>query len=160
MKKKLIIIQTHRIDLYVCIDCFSGQSLRGRSSSVTQNKNPKIKVSLVRPESLSLELYDEESGRKESNSGISAPRHHAPVLPDEITRELEILSQVDKERSNRIAKLEKWRKGVEEVLPECEGDEVEDAASKIKSIVLPESTESSVEGAFNLLILYISGFTN
>ena len=113
---------------------------------------------MVRPESLSLDLYDEESGRKESNSG-SAPRH-APVLPDEITRELEILSQVDKERSNRIAKLEKWRKRVEEVLPECEGDEVEDAASKIKSIVLPESTESSVEGAFNLLILYISGFNN
>ena len=110
--------------------------------------NPKIKISLVRPESLSLDLEDEEPGSLRRKEPI-IQRHHAQVLPDEITRELESLSHVDKERTSRIAKLEKWRKGVEDVLPaEAEVDEIEEQASKLKNNVLPESAESSVEGSF------------
>ena len=115
--------------------------------------NPKIKVSLVRPESLSLDLEDEEPGSLRKKESI-IPRHHAQVLPDEITRELESLSHVDKERTSRIAKLEKWRKGVEDVLPvEPEVDEIEEQASKVKNNVLPESAESSVEGSFMYIFL-------
>ena len=84
------------------------------------------------------------------------PRHHAQVLPDEITRELESLSHVDKERTSRIAKLEKWRKGVEDVLPvEAEVDEIEEQASKVKNNVLPESAESSVEGLLIIIFCLI-----
>lgn len=117
--------------------------------------NPKIKVSLVRPESLSLDLEDEEPGSLRRKEPI-IPRHHAQVLPDEITRELESLSHVDKERTSRIAKLEKWRKGVEDVLPvEAEVDEMEEQASKVKNNVLPESAESSVEGLFIIIFCLI-----
>ena len=117
--------------------------------------NPKIKVSLVRPESLSLDLEDEEPGSLRRKEPI-IPRHHAQVLPDEITRELESLSHVDKERTSRIAKLEKWRKGVEDVLPvEAEVDEIEEQASKVKNNVLPESAESSVEGLFIIIFCLI-----
>ena len=117
--------------------------------------NPKIKVSLVRPESLSLDLEDEEPGSLRRKEPI-IPRHHAQVLPDEITRELESLSHVDKERTSRIAKLEKWRKGVEDVLPvEAEVDEIEEQASKVKNNVLPESAESSVEGLLIIIFCLI-----
>jgi len=127
-----------------------GHSLRKKENPALK-PNPKIKVSLVRPESLSLDLEDEEPGSLRRKEPI-IPRHHAQVLPDEITRELESLSHVDKERTSRIAKLEKWRKGVEDVLPvEAEVDEIEEQASKVKNNVLPESAESSVEG------IYISG---
>ena len=132
---------------YKPILLFSGHSLRKKENPALK-PNPKIKVSLVRPESLSLDLEDEESGSLRRKEPI-IPRHHAQVLPDEITRELENLSHVDKERTSRIAKLEKWRKGVEDVLPvEPEVDEIEEQASKVKNNVLPESAESSVEGSF------------
>ena len=72
------------------------------------------------------------------------------ILPDEITRELEALSQVDDDRSSRIAKLEKLRRKGE--FDSDEEDHHADAATSKpepvpKTQVLhPESTESSVEG--------------
>ena len=141
-----------RLISYIPISFFSGHSLRKKENPVLK-PNPKIKVSLVRPESLSLDLEDEEPGSLRRKEPI-IPRHHAQVLPDEITRELENLSHVDKERTSRIAKLEKWRKGVEDVLPvEAEVDEIEEQASKVKNNVLPESAESSVEGLSIIVFL-------
>ena len=73
-------------------------------------------------------------------------QRHVPILPDEIARDLENLSEGDDTRCVRLAKLEKWRKGEEDVFPaDAEADVFEE---QIKSVVLPESKESSVEGIY------------
>ena len=140
---------------------------RGNSLKKQIHPNPTIKVSRVpaRPDSLSLELYDDKPTSKEecSDEGCASNIRKVPsaVLPDEITKELEALSVVNEERSDRIAKLEKLRRG-EEVLPEDNDEDNEGAGanevenSKSNSgvagaVALPESAESSVEGKTFLL---------
>lgn len=75
------------------------------------------------------------------------------MLPDEITRELEALSQVDDDRHSRIAKLEKLRrKGDFDSDEEDEGGAVGGQVQpKQVPVYHPESAESSVEG------IYLSG---
>ena len=50
-----------------------------------------------------------------SSSSITFPTSEA-VLPEEITKELEALSQIDDARKSRIERLEKLRRGEEDVL--------------------------------------------
>ncbi len=122
----------------------------------TSSSNPTIKISRPpRPDSLTLEFESEDvsataTTTTKSRKGEFRRVPSGAVLPEEITQELEALSQVDDERQDRIAKLEKLRRG-EEILPDA--DEYPDAnedqdASKTgqNQPVQPESTESSVEG--------------
>lgn len=67
------------------------------------------------------------------------------VLPEEITKELEALSQIDEARKSRIERLEKLRRR-EDVLPGEEEDEDDMRLDQPTS--LHESAESSVEGIF------------
>ena len=105
---------------------------------------------------MTLDLeHETENSRKESNS---RKVQNSVQLPDEITRELEALSKVDDDRLNRIAKLEKLRRG-EEILPDLPDgeDEVrEEEENKNKQIIQPESTESSVEGKNCFSDLFLS----
>ena len=90
---------------------------------------------------MTLDLDHDDSSKKEI-----VKRVPSSVLPDEITQELEALSKVDDDRSSRIAKLEKLRRG-EDVLPDGEEDVKEtEEEMRSKQIAQPESTESSVEG--------------
>lgn len=91
--------------------------------------NPKIKISRPRPESLELDL---------DQSNVE--------LNEEISHQIQDFA-ADNERQNRIARLEKLRRG-EEILPE-DDEEPEEVQTKTK-VVQPESTESSVEGNFSL----------
>ena len=77
----------------------SGSSLKRQPSS---EQTPKITISRPpRPESLTFEVEHDNASKNTAKT---------TVLPDEITRELEALSQVDDDRNSRIAKLEKLRR--------------------------------------------------
>jgi hypothetical protein len=112
------------------------------------DNTPFIRISSPRPESLALDLEDIDINKDgdddddDDDDDILRKVSNA-VLPDEIAQELEALSRVDNERHNRIAKLEKLRRG-EEILAEEEEDANEED-SKYKG-PLPDSAESSVEG--------------
>ena len=66
---------------------------RGNSLKRTVPK-PTIKVSVPRPDSLSLELYDDDNKKDEENIEI-IKKVPSAVLPDEITEELDALSRDD-----------------------------------------------------------------
>ena len=118
---------------------YRGNSLKKRTSTET----PKITISRPpRPESLTFEFENDHA------------RATKEILPDEITRELEALSQVDlDDRNSRIAKLEKLRRKGEFDSDEEDANAGEDPTLvhqdedlKGKSGTVPESAESSVEG--------------
>ena len=109
----------------------------------TSTETPKITISRPpRPESLTFEFENDHA------------RATKEILPDEITRELEALSQVDiDDRNSRIAKLEKLRRKGEFDSEEEDtnaGEERtlahQDEDPRGKSGTVPESAESSVEG--------------
>lgn len=117
-------------------------SFRGNSIKKDPSAAPKIKISRPRPESLTFDL-DDHDRIEDSRRG---------VLPDEITQELEALSHEDRyDRQSRIAKLEKLRRGEEELDDEEDVKDEDQEQTVGKKVTLPESTESSVEG------IYISG---
>ena len=123
----------------------SGSSLKRQPSS---EQTPKITISRPpRPESLTFEVEHDNASKNNAKT---------TVLPDEITRELEALSQVDDDRNSRIAKLEKLRrKGDFDSDEEDEGGSgIGGGQAKAQSVnpnPYPESAESSVEG------IYLSG---
>ena len=101
-----------------------GNSLKKRTAA--SSETPKITISRPpRPESLTFEFENDHT------------RNTKEILPDEITRELEALSQVDlDDRNSRIAKLEKLRrKG------EFDSDEEDANAGEDPTLVLHQDEE-------------------